>query len=96
MITPALTRKTRTIYALSVGGFLLTQVVAYLLGAILALSLLPDLLLRLNAAPIAYIVIAPITMAVVITFRELITQGLWRQIGHVLQTPPMELDLILR
>jgi len=96
MITPALTRKTRTIYALSVGGFLLIQVASYLLGAILALTLLPDLLVRLNAPPIVYIVIAPVTMAVVITFRELITQGLWQQIGHVLQTPPMELDLILR
>ena len=92
MLVPALTRKTRTIFALAVGGYLLVQVATYLLGAVVAVTLLPDLLVRLNAPPIAAIVIGPITAAVVIIFRELLTHGLWHTLRTCLNTTREEIN----
>lgn len=96
MLTPAVTHKPRTIYALSVGLYLLVQVGTYLLGALLALNLLPELLGWLNAPPLVSLVISPITVAVVIYIREWITRRLWRWLAEALHTTSLELDLLLR
>lgn len=96
MLTPALTTRSRTIYAISIGMYLLIQVGTYLLGAVIALVLLPRVLLLFNAPFLASIVIGPFTAAAVIALREVITRILWQQIGYAMQTTPMELDLLIR
>jgi len=96
MLVPAITRSHRTIRALSIGMFLLLQVATYLLAALLLLAVLPALLLRLNAPHLSWVMIAPITAAALIGFREAVTHWLWRMLERALQSTPMELDLLIR
>lgn len=96
MVIPAYAVNSRNVRGFALGAWALLTLATYLLGAGIALYVLPSLLVRFGANFSATIIIAPITAIVVIAFRELVTRALWHHLKRTLNISAVELDLILR